>query len=66
MAVISNLDDHIIRIQKRVDRSVNQAEKLDTLREKGRELLTNFGEVINTLSKVRNLLMLLHMLWPYL
>jgi hypothetical protein len=42
------------KIQKRLDRSLSQAEKLETIQEKGRELLADFDAVIETLSKVCN------------
>ncbi|KAI1716900.1 autophagy-related protein 11 domain-containing protein [Ditylenchus destructor] len=52
MAVISNLDDNINRIQKRMDRSMHQSERLATIRDKGKELLNGFDQVLNTLNTI--------------
>lgn len=52
MAVIANLDDNVQRIQRRLDRSVVQVEKLAMIKEKGRQLLADFDTVIDTLNKV--------------
>uniref|UniRef100_A0A914NY76 Ubiquitin-like domain-containing protein n=1 Tax=Meloidogyne incognita TaxID=6306 RepID=A0A914NY76_MELIC len=51
-AVIANLDDSISRTQKYLQRSKRQAEKLETIRTKGRVLLGDFDNVIEVLSKV--------------
>lgn len=50
--MISNLDDNITRISRRYDKASEKSQKLTTMREKGMELLQDFGEVLETLKKV--------------
>lgn len=52
MAVIANLDDNIVRIQKRMEKSVTQAEKLEMMRNKGRMLLSDFDKILDKLCRV--------------
>ncbi|KAL3121459.1 hypothetical protein niasHT_004904 [Heterodera trifolii] len=52
MSVISNLDENILRIQRRLDKSIGQAEKLETFRQNGRCLLNGFDKILETLKKI--------------
>lgn len=52
MAIIANLDDNMIRIKRRLDKSVGQAEKLETIRHKGFVLLDGFDKILKVLQKV--------------
>lgn len=52
MAVTANLDDNISRIQRRLEKAIGQADKLQTIQENGRTLLNGFNEVLETLQKV--------------
>uniref|UniRef100_A0A915D3G6 Autophagy-related protein 11 C-terminal domain-containing protein n=1 Tax=Ditylenchus dipsaci TaxID=166011 RepID=A0A915D3G6_9BILA len=52
MAVISNLDDNINKIQKKMDRSMHQCQRLATMRDKGYELLNGFDQVLETLNMI--------------
>ena len=52
MAVIANLDDNLDRIQRHLDKSKVHAEKLEEIRDKGRQLLADFDSVIKMLAKV--------------
>jgi len=52
MAVISNLDENINRMQKRLDRLLSQCDRLASVKEKGQEILTGFNEVLGTLSRI--------------
>uniref|UniRef100_A0A914H1L3 Autophagy-related protein 11 C-terminal domain-containing protein n=1 Tax=Globodera rostochiensis TaxID=31243 RepID=A0A914H1L3_GLORO len=52
MSVISNLDENILRIQRRLDKSLGQAIKLETYRQKGRCLMNGFDKVLEILRKI--------------
>ncbi|KAH7698148.1 CRE-ATG-11 protein, partial [Aphelenchoides avenae] len=52
MAVTSNLDDSVTRIQKRFERCRTQSGRLETMRTKGRDLLEGFDQTFDTLKKI--------------